>query len=122
MGISNVPEPLRRRAEEAARQPAIEVVRSFLGGHLADAETLDEVRDDLRRIAQTTVRGLRRDLAAIESILAEPAQPGVLAQLVAWDANWVLDDASDAAAAVFLRRLADLLSEVIAERQADGQR
>nr|BFE76343.1 hypothetical protein GCM10020092_096440 [Actinoplanes digitatis] len=41
--------------------------------------------------------------------------PGTLARLVGWEANWVLDDPSDAGAARFLTDLAEMLREVIGE-------
>ena len=44
-------------------------------------------------------RPVRRALRALESLLAGPPPPGgTLAQLVAWEANRVLEDASDAGA------------------------
>ncbi|MEU4214697.1 hypothetical protein [Actinoplanes sp. NPDC026623] len=55
----------------------------------------------------------RGDLAALEAVAAEQHAPGTLARLVGWEANWVLDDPSDAGAAQFLRELAQLLREVI---------
>ncbi|MBB4962598.1 hypothetical protein [Micromonospora polyrhachis] len=106
---------MRHRAEQLARQSPIEAVRSLLRGQVADASSLDEVRGGFRLMAKSTVRGLRRDLAAVEAVLSEPTRPGELVELVEWDANWVLDEPTDAAAAAFLSQLADLLREAIEE-------
>lgn len=95
----------------------METVRDFLRGHVTDTDGLDEVRADLRQVAQIDTASLRQDLAAIESVLADPPSDGTLARLVGWDANWVLDDPTDAGAAVFLAELAQLLRAVIAETE-----
>jgi hypothetical protein len=55
-------------------------------------------------------------LTDIESVLADPPSDGTLARLVGWDGNWVLDDPSDAGAALFLRELASLLRAVLDQR------
>ncbi|NYI06971.1 hypothetical protein [Allostreptomyces psammosilenae] len=113
----SVPDHLRAHA---ARQPAspLEQVRSFLRGHVADTGDLGELRSDLARLAAVNTRGILQDLQALEDLLAAPPADGTLARLVAWDANWVLDDeTSDQAAARWLGEVADLLREVLAEAQ-----
>jgi hypothetical protein len=112
---SHLPESLRRRAEQLARQSPIETVRSLLRGQVADASSLDEVRAGLRLTAESSTRGLRRDLAALEAVLSEPSEPGELVELAERDANWVLDEPTDAAAAVFLGQLVDLLRAALEE-------
>ena len=94
-------------------QPPLETVRKFVAGHVADTESLDEVRQNLAYIARTSTRMHRRVLAALESVLAGTWPPDTLARLVAADGNWVLDDYSDDEAAAFLRGLARMLTEVI---------
>ena len=99
----------------------LETVRRFLGGYVADAESLDEIRADLQELAQVNTRSIHRNLTAMEALLAQPpSPPGTLARLVGWEGNWVLDDPSDAGAAAFLRDLARLLRAVIDE--AESQR
>lgn len=120
MDISRLPEPLRSRAEERERRPLLEKVRDFVGYFVNDMETLDEIRRGMEQVAASGTWGLKRDLAALDEFLAAPQPPGVLSQLVAWDANWVLDDESDEAAGEFLRQITEVLREVIAE--ADQRR
>ena len=95
----------------------METLREFLRNHVTDTAGLDEVRTDLRQVAQFDTFYLRQDLAAIEAVLAMPPAEGALARLVGWDANWVLDDPSDTGAAVFLAELAQLLRSVIDETE-----
>jgi hypothetical protein len=120
--ISRLPEPLRSRAEELERRPIPQKVRDFLRGHVTDMESFDEIRADLRLVAASTTFGLKRDMRALDEFLAEPQPPGLLARLVAWDANWPLDDPSDGAAAAFLRQIADVLREVLAEAEEHRHR
>jgi hypothetical protein len=104
---------LRSRAEELERRPLLEKVRDFLGGMIGDMGSVDEVRSLLETVAASGTFGLKRDLRALDELLASPQPPGVLSELVAWEANWVLDDPSDEGAAAFLREIADMLREVI---------
>ncbi len=116
--MSDLPEALRARLAELDATPPLETVRDFLGGNVADAENLDEIRADQQRLARVATRGIRRDLAALEALLADPpATPGTLARLVGWEGNWVLADPTDAGAARFLRELAQLLREVLDEAE-----
>ena len=115
MDVSDLPEPLRARYEEQRAKPARDTVREFLFGYVADAESFDEIRATLRRTASVSTLGLEWDLAALETVLRERQPDGELAHLVAWEANWVLDDLSDAGAGLFLGELAQLLQEVLAE-------
>lgn len=118
MAMSGLPEPLRARMAELDARSALDTVRDFLSSDLADAGSLDGLRADLRRVAQTSTLSIRQDLAALEALLAgPPLEPGALTRLVAWEGNWVLDDLTDAGAAAFLRSLADLLREVIDEAE-----
>ncbi|BCJ53022.1 hypothetical protein Asp14428_44970 [Actinoplanes sp. NBRC 14428] len=112
--MSELPESLRARMREQNAEPAIDVVRAFLGFKVADAEDLDEIRADLRQTAQVSTRKLRRELAAFEAVLADPP-PGELARMVAGEGNWVLDDPSDAATVAFLGQLAQILRETLDE-------
>ena len=114
--MSDLPDALRARMAELDARPALDTVREFLGANVADAESLDEIRADQRQLAQTSTRAVRRDLAALEAVLADPpAAPGSLARLVEWEGNWALDDPSDHGAAQFLQELAQLLREVLDE-------
>jgi hypothetical protein len=117
METSRLPEPIRARIEALAARSPLETVREFLGGHVTDADGLDEIRADLELVAQTSTWGLHQDLAALEAVAAEQHAPGTLARMVGWEANWVLDDPSDAGAAQFLRELAQMLREVIDEAE-----
>ncbi|MFI5896565.1 hypothetical protein ACIA5D_41340 [Actinoplanes sp. NPDC051513] len=114
MDSSQIREQLRRRAEELLAEPPLETVRGFLATEIGDAADFEEARDSLAQLAQVNIRSHQRELWALERVIADPpAEPGALARLVAWDANWVLDDTSDAAALQFLREVAQMLREVI---------
>jgi len=114
---------MRRRIAELNEEPPLETVRDFLRAYFGDAESLDEVREDLESLAQTNVRSHQRDLAAFETVIADPpAEPNALAHLVGWDGNWVLDDPSDAGSLRFLREVADMLRAIIAQAPASAER
>ena len=114
MDLSDLPEPMRRRIAELDARPALETARDFLGGFLADADGLEEVRQDLQRVAITSTRAHRRYLDALEVLLSEPQPAGTLLHLVEGDGNWALDDnPTDEGAAVVLRELQQMLRAVI---------
>jgi len=117
MATADLPEWMRTQLAREAAQPPLETVRDFLMGHVADAESLDEVRARLRRIALHSTHLHRRVLDALEAVTSGSWPPNTMARLVGWDANWVLDDPSDAGAADFLRELAGMLRGVIDEAE-----
>ncbi|GAA0489180.1 hypothetical protein Ade02nite_73350 [Paractinoplanes deccanensis] len=120
MEMADLPDSVRARLAQQGERPPLEVVREFLLGYVADAESLHEVETRLRRIAGTSTRMHRRVLGALESVLATELREGTAAQLVGWDGNWVLDDPSDAGAAEFLRGLAGMLRSVIDQAGRDA--
>ncbi|WP_084598774.1 hypothetical protein [Actinoplanes subtropicus] len=123
MDYSRLPESARRNVEELAAEPPLETVRLFLGVQFGDSESFDEVRSRLTVLAGTNIRFHQRELHALEAVIADPpTEPGALARLVAWDANWVLDDESDPAALAFLREVAQMLREVIEAAPASAER
>ncbi|WP_433302085.1 hypothetical protein ACQP2F_08030 [Actinoplanes sp. CA-030573] len=116
MDTSELPESVRARIAERSALPAVDKVRALLHGYVADAETFSEIRDELASTARTNTVFLRQYLAALETILTEPQPAGTLLRLVESDGNWGIDhDQTDAGAAEFFRRLADMLREVIGE-------
>jgi hypothetical protein len=117
MDISGLPESMRARIEARDALSPLDRVREFLTSFVLDAESLDEVRADLRRTAHFNTMRHHGDLAALDAVVAEQYPPGTLARLVGWEANWVLDDPSDAGAKQFLRELALMLREVIGEAE-----
>ncbi|TDO38038.1 hypothetical protein C8E87_1680 [Paractinoplanes brasiliensis] len=99
-------------AELEARS-ALQKVRDLLQSYVMDAGGMQGVRAEFEHTAQATTRFLRQELDALESVLADELPPGTLLRLVEDDANWGLDDPSDAGAAAFLREVADILRSVI---------
>ena len=96
---------------------AMAVTRAFLRSRFADAESLDEVRRDIAQSAVSDSRRLITVLQVIEDLLRTPPEPpGTLLQLVAWDANWSVEDETDAGAAGFLAELADILRQALRDR------
>jgi hypothetical protein len=126
MNLSRLPEASRRRAEELSARSSLETVGDLAAGYLAAGDSLKEVIDHVRGKAAYNIRAVRRELAAVERVLAEPQSEGVLAYIVAWRGNWVLDDPSDTGAAAFLAQLADYMraavSEIEAARKSGGSR
>jgi hypothetical protein len=115
---------LRDRERELAGAPALETVATFLRAYCSGADGLEAVRGDLARTAATHPWSVRRFLDALDALLAVPSPEGTLAQLVALEANWVLDDPGDAGARAWLEALAALSREVLdrAGRTPDQRR
>ncbi len=112
-GLPRFREMMRERAAREAAVPPVKRVRDMLGGHFADADSLDEVEEDFRSTAAITLTGIKRDLAALEAVLADPGLHDQLGRMVAWDANWVLEDPSDDGARRFLEMVADMLRTIL---------
>jgi len=117
MDKAALPEPLRARMAELDARSPMRTVQDFVGRYLPDADGIDEVRAELRYAAQFNVALLRQDLGALEAVLADRPAPGVLARLVGWEGNWVLDDPSDEGAARFLGELAQLVRAVVEQAE-----
>lgn len=104
---------LRARAKKPPLHP-LEQVRSFLRNYVDDVESLDELRAELTATAEVNISAVQQELQAFNELLASPPAGGVLARMVAWDANWGLDDdTSDAAATQWLRKVADIIRHVL---------
>lgn len=117
MDSSRLPEPLRSRAEELDRLPPLEHVKRLLRFRVGAMGSFDEIRAEMRKTAAHATRRLMQELTHLDALLAQPQPPGLLTHLVAYEANWVLDNPSDQASAAFLRQIADLLREVLAETE-----
>ncbi|MFI5938535.1 hypothetical protein [Actinoplanes sp. NPDC051494] len=121
MDTSSLPEPLRVRMAELNARSAMKTLQDFVGRYLPDADSIDEVHAELRYAAGFNVTLLRQDLSAIEAVLADRPAPGVLARLIGWEGNWVLDDPSDEGAARFLGELAQLVRSVVDEAESGAR-
>lgn len=118
MDLSRLPEAMRRRAEERNGRSPLQVVTDLVSAYLSHADGFDEVMGEIQSTAAHNVGYVRSEIAAIEKVLAEPQSPGTLANLIAWEGNWVLADPSDAGAATFLSELAEHMRAVVAEVEA----
>ncbi len=93
----------------------LEVTIDFLQGFCCDAGTLDEVRDDVANLASHHPQTIQRYLSGIERLLADPPTDNTLADIVAWDANWILENPSNEGAKQWLQEMIQLLREVLKE-------
>nr|WP_221376467.1 hypothetical protein [Actinoplanes polyasparticus] len=97
-------------------QAAVDKVGWLIRGHVADTVSDAEVRDELGMTARHSTLSLRQALEALDELLNEEQPPGTLLDLIAWDGGRALgDDQTDGSAAVYLRHLAGLVREAIAE-------
>lgn len=99
----------------APAEPPLKAVRSFLMGFVYDADSLEEVRHHVRRMISINPRTVRAGLVGIEDLLRENLPAGTLSMLIAYDANWQIDDPSDTGAARWLADLAQMLREELNE-------
>ncbi|MEU8817839.1 hypothetical protein [Actinoplanes sp. NPDC048796] len=113
MDTSGLPESLRARIAERSALSPVDKVRALLHGYVHDADSFDEIRDELEDTASTNTFFLKQYLVALETVLSEPQPDGTLLRLVAGDGNRGLDDPTDAAAAAYLHRLLETLRTVI---------
>ena len=102
-------------------QEALEATRKFVHGYCADTDGLDQIKAELMGAVQFNPEPIKKSLQALETVLRTSYPEGTLARLVAWDANWPLDDPSDAGARAFLTQFADLVRSVIDEAGSHHQ-
>ncbi|RSN55506.1 hypothetical protein DMH01_32825 [Amycolatopsis sp. WAC 04182] len=95
----------------------MEGTQKFLRNYVADAGSLDELRDDAARTAAWNPRPIRAALRAIDALISDPPRDGTLSWIVEFDAGWVLDDPSDSGAIEFLYRITEVLREVLDRAQ-----
>lgn len=96
----------------------LEIVQRFVRSYFGDADGIEEVRIEMQRITAHNPNAYVRDLLAIEELLNNPLRkPSVLSNLVAWDANWVLDDESDEGAKQWLREVAEMIRDILGDNQ-----
>ena len=95
---------LTKRMKAALRLPsgltaAREFLQSYHNGSPAHFEKI------VRHMWKTSPAVVMAGIAGIEEVLSEPQDPGVLAQLVAFDANTSLDEYGDETARAWLEEL-----------------
>ena len=99
--------------------PPYEAATKFLHIYFADSDSLDE---SFRSITVAIVRNDRpvtSGMAGIKGLLADDSlKPGTLAYLVAWEANWVLDDTTDKGAEVWLKQIAASVEALFIDHKA----
>lgn len=118
MNDETLRERLRARLH-APSDPPIEATRKFLQSYCSDAGTLEEVRRSVADMLAINTRTVEEGLAGIEALLADPpAEAGTLLSLVAYDANWRLEDHTDEGAKRWLEEMARLLREELEKKKS----
>jgi hypothetical protein len=97
-----------------AAPPPLEATRSFLRRYVSDANGIEEIHQDIARMAAINPRTLVQAAEGIDALLANPPAGGTLARIVAFDGNYVLDNPSDEGASAWLREMAGYLWNVLA--------
>lgn len=102
----------------APPDPPLEATRNFVHHFFSD-DSWEEAREDIARRSVEYPRTVLAGLAGIEGLLANPpAEQAVLYNLVMWDANKGLDDdPTDEGAAAWLREVAEMVREVLGDKQ-----
>jgi hypothetical protein len=81
------------------------------------SDSFQEFIDGVKQTADINPLSAMEKLNALERLLADPPkEEGALAHMVAWRANWVLDDPSDEGAMKWLREVAEAIREVLGDR------
>lgn len=98
------------------RRPApLEAARAFLQGYVSDAD-MAMLQRIVMRMMKTNPRTILDGLEGLEHVIRVPQEPGVLRDLVAYDANCSLDDPSDDGARAWLEALATRLRGWLGEQ------
>jgi hypothetical protein len=93
--------------------PVVERAQAFVSRYWDDTGSEDEVRADLCRSAAWSADSVRRDLAALQSVLADSSSGWRLTYLVEIDANCGLDEFTEAAARAFLDRFVAMAEDLL---------
>lgn len=102
------------RMRAAPPDPAVEATSKFLHSYCSDWDTFDQIRMDIRRMVASNQRTLIAGRTGLETLLHHTSiEPGLLAYLVAVDANKGLKDPSDQGAREWLNSLLQILREEI---------
>lgn len=101
----------------APPDPPLEAARKFFNAFFSD-EDWEEAKERLTKRAALNPRSVLAGLVGVEGLLAyPPAESGVLFEMVAWDANWVLEDKTDDGAKAWMREVAEMVREVLGSKQ-----
>lgn len=104
-------EVTRQKMRDALRRPVgIDAVREFLQTYVFDAD-MNQLRASIEYMCSVNPITIIDGLEGLEDVLAEKQPAGVLAELVARDANRSLDDPSDEGARIWLAQLAGRVRE-----------
>ena len=107
----------RELVEEESTKPVDVVVWEVLWYRCADADGgLKEVREVLiadRARGRGTRFVLNNERAALRQFLEMEHEPDRLMRMVAYDANWVLEELTDAAAHAWMKQLLAVYDEVL---------
>jgi hypothetical protein len=102
---------LHQKMRDALSRPAgIEAAREFLQTYVSNAD-MNQLRAIIAHMCSVNPITVIDGLAGLEDVLAEKLPAGVLAGLVARDANRSLDDSSDEGARIWLVQLASRVRE-----------
>lgn len=101
----------------APPDPPLEAAKKFFNAFFSD-EDWEESKERLTKRVALNPHAVLAGLAGVEGLLADPpAEPGVLFEMVSWDANKPLEDPTDAGAKVWLREVAEMVREVLGDKQ-----
>ena len=112
-------EKLRAKIRDRLNAPPdapIEATRRFLQSYLPEADSFEDVRRDVAYMLTVNARPILEGLAGIEGLLENPPDERDLLVLVAYDANWVLEDRNAEGAKAWLRDLGQVLREELQKK------
>lgn len=92
---------------------ALEEARKFVHFKVADTLDADEVRGNIIDFMDLEV--VLRGLEAVERIAHEPPEGASLAEVVKWDAGWMLPNDTEEEARLWLLEFAEFVREVLGE-------
>jgi hypothetical protein len=111
---------LIQRRKKLEQFPQV-ILQEFLSSFFYDAASLKEVREVLEELAQQNDFLIAEAFISIQKVMEMKLQKGALSALVTIDAGWILEDATDESALVWLKQVSAMLQEILGYPSVEDQ-
>jgi hypothetical protein len=96
----------------------LELARKFVNFIVQDTATVEEVKDEsFKNRSPAMLEEYIKGLEAVEKIANESQQPGILFNIVGWDAGYMLPNDTEEEARLWLLEFAEFVRDVLRDRE-----